>query len=109
MVFNVLSAPIICKTSSLLSVSDNGWGYFWGRRLEDLWLGCRPNVLDSFPCWSPQFSSQILRLEMVVPAQHAQVFMPGYASDVHNVEALLDQPGSGFVAQVQNLTGIVYL
>lgn len=46
---------------------------------------------------------------MVVPAQHAQVFMPGYASDVHNVEALLDQPGSGFVAQVQNLTGIVYL
>ena len=37
---------------------------------------------------------------MRIPAQHAQILMPGDAGDFHDIQALLEQPGGGLVAQV---------
>ncbi len=37
---------------------------------------------------------------MRIPPQHAQVFMAGDAGYLYAIEALLEQPGGGLVAQV---------
>ena len=37
---------------------------------------------------------------MCIPSQHAQVLVAGDAGDFHDIEALLEQPGGGLVAQV---------
>jgi|GEM_PF-3919796 len=47
-----------------------------------------------------QLFRQILRLQVRVSTQHAQVFVAGNGGDLHDVEALLEQSACGFVAQI---------
>ena len=37
---------------------------------------------------------------MRIPAQHAQILVPGNTGDFHNIQPFLEQPGSGLVAQI---------
>lgn len=46
----------------------------------------------------PQLPRQILRFQMRVPAQHAQILVAGDAGHLHDIEAFLEQAGGGFVA-----------
>src|SRR5680860_1342895 len=43
---------------------------------------------------------QVLCFQVRIPAQHAQVLVPGDAGDFHDIQTLLEQPGSSLVAQV---------
>lgn len=47
-----------------------------------------------------QFLRQILRSEVSVASQHAQVFVPGDARHFHDIEAAFEQPAGGFMAQI---------
>ncbi len=47
-----------------------------------------------------QLFRQILSLQMRIPPQHSQVLVPGDTGDFHNIQSLLEQPGSSLVAQV---------
>ena len=47
-----------------------------------------------------QFLRQVLRLQVGISAQHAQILVAADAGDSHDIETLLEQPRGGLVAQV---------
>ena len=55
--------------------------------------------------WSSQLPRQILRLQVCVSAQHAQVLVARDARDLHNVQAFLEQTRCRLVTQVVKAAG----
>ena len=71
---------------------DNGTKLLQVKYSTIFYVGCFTN-LSKLP-------RQVLCLKMCIATQHTQVLVPGDAGNLHDVEAFLEQPGSGLMAQV---------
>ena len=70
------------------------------RRLPELGGISLTSLALSRTFQSPQLPRQVLRLQVRIPPQHAQILVPRDARHLHDVEALLEQPGGSLVTQV---------